>query len=366
MDSGNKVLIVGECHIDLYYKNTLFSDLIENSSKKIMDFYKNSDIKSKNDLKDILRETISDYHKKIQSSSFIKRGGNGNNSAELLVNLGIPVKLLTVIGSNASWMVSELQDLGIDVSSIYLLDKPTPISTIIDDPPITKILVAPNFKREMNFDNITISNEVFQGVKIIFFTPIAEKFRKIVHLVEKIEIISAFSIELQKVKLYSELKDLSKFKMDILFSNLKDLLEIFKKEIKDSNDIQAIKEMITEIDKDLHNHSYIRIYTFGRKGSFIRADNDISLDIPIVPVKVLDQTGAGDTFAAAFLAKLYSIVEDKNKLFTLYQQKNRENLLNILKECGEFSTYAAAYRLNSGKSPNKKELEKFMKNKELK
>ena len=361
MDSGNKVLIVGECHIDLYYKNTLFSDLIENSSKKIMDFYKNSDIKSKNDLKDILRETISDYHKKIQSSSFIKRGGNGNNSAELLINLGIPVKLLTVIGSNASWIVSELRDLGIDVSSIYLLDKPTPISTIIDDPPITKILVAPKFKQEMNFNNITLSNEVFQGVKIIYFTPIAAKFKKIVHMVENSEIISAFSIELQKVKLYSELKDLLKFKMDILFANLKDLLEIFKKKIEDPNDSQAIEDTITEIDKKLRTHSFIRIYTSGRKGSFIRADNKINLVIPIVPVKVLDQTGAGDTFSAAFLAKLFSIVENKTKLSTLYQQNNRNSLLNTLKQCGEFSTYAAAYRLNRGKSPNKKELEEFIK-----
>ncbi|GAI38043.1 unnamed protein product, partial [marine sediment metagenome] len=57
-----------------------------------------------------------------------------------------PIKLLTIIGKDASWILDELGNMGIDIENVYQIDKPTPISTIIEDSSITKILVAPNLK----------------------------------------------------------------------------------------------------------------------------------------------------------------------------------------------------------------------------
>ncbi|MCK4238062.1 MAG: carbohydrate kinase family protein [Candidatus Lokiarchaeota archaeon] len=361
MKERKKILVVGECHIDLYYKTKFFNQLIERISDKIFGLYEINKIKSKNFLKERVLETILDSHKKNEGISFLNRGGNGNNSAELMVKLGLPIKLLTIIGKDASWILDELGNMGIDIENVYQIDKPTPISTIIEDSSITKILVAPNLKREMNFDKIELNERVLTGNKIIFFTPIAKKFKKPIQLSKNKNIISIFTLELQQVKSIEELREILNYKMDIMFSNLRDLAEILGKSLINVEDEIGIENLIDVIDEIMKKFSHIRIYTHGRKGSFIRSKHDIKIKIPIMPVKVLDQTGAGDTYSAGFISKLYNLIEDLNHLKSLYQPENRKELFEVLENCGKFGTYTAAFKISKGESPDEEELDEFLK-----
>jgi len=361
MQDRKKILVVGECHIDLYYKTQFFNQLIERISDRLFSLYEINKIQSKNSLKERILETILDSRKKNEGIFFLNRGGNGNNSAELMVKLGLPIKLLTIIGKDANWILDELGNMGIDIENVYQIDKQTPISTIIEDPPITKIFVSPNLKQEMNFDKIELNKSVLPGNKIIYFTPIAKKFKKLIKLAKHQNIISIFTIELQQVKSIEELEEILDYKMDIMFSNLKDLTEILGTSIVGVEDDIATENLIDRIDEIMKQFSHIRIYTYGREGSFIRSEHNIKIKIPIIPVKVLDQTGAGDTYSAGFISKLYNLIEDLNHLKSLYQPENRKELFEVLENCGKFGTYTAAFKISKGESPNEKELDKFLK-----
>lgn len=359
--NANKILIVGEMHCDLFYKNSVFSDLIQEASSILFENFKDINAESQEQINKILRMVISRYHKKIESDSFVKRGGNGNNSAELLIKLGLPVKLMTVIGKDSSWMIDELKELGIDTDTIYQIEKPTPISTIVEDPPITKIFVAPKMKKEMNFNTISVSSEIFKEVSLVYYTPIAEKFQKIVNLAKESRVITAFSVELQKIKTLTDLKNSLGYQLDIMFTNLKDIIEILGIIKPKTDDVSEVEKLLGEIDSKLSNFSHIRVYTYGSKGSFVRADNNIKISIPIVRVEVLDQTGAGDTYSAGFLSEFYNKIGDIERLKQLYSQERVVELEDILLKCAKRGTYAAAYKVSRGESPTSNNLKQFIK-----
>jgi len=70
----------------------------------------NPDDLNKRILENLVRKGFSDTPKKIEGNCFFKRGGNGNNSSEYFASLGIPTKLISVIGRGSEWMIDELKD----------------------------------------------------------------------------------------------------------------------------------------------------------------------------------------------------------------------------------------------------------------
>lgn len=347
---SNPLIVIGELHLDLYYESDFYEQLVEKIVNRLILFNRsNPDDLNKRLLEKIAKEAFSETPKKIIGHCFFKRGGNGNNSSEYLANLGAPTKLISVIGRENEWMISELKELGINTDSIFQIDEITPVSTIIKSNFTTKIHLAPNLKKKMNFQNLKVEDAVFKDAKLIFATPIAEKFIEIFRKGANSGLITVFNIETQKIRTIEDLNRLIKERYDIFFINLKDVHAILKE-----------KFSVEEIDRKFRRYAKIRIYTEGKEGSHIRTDY-LKLFHPGIDVKVIDRTGAGDCYAAGFLTKLNDLILNKNELNELQTQQNSTKLKRILESCTEFATYSAVFKISNQKAPTRDELEVFIK-----
>jgi sugar/nucleoside kinase (ribokinase family) len=345
-----QLIVVGELHQDLYYENSFYEDLVNKIVDNLINFirYNPDDLMNRRLLTKIVKSGFSDTSKKILSKSYIKRGGNGNNSAEYLSDLGIPVKLISVIGTESEWMLEELQKKNIDTAGIFKIQEKTPISTIIKSEFTTKIYLAPNLKERMIFKTVSFDNSFFSDAELIYFTPLAEKFKDIFEKAIEQGLIIATTIEYQKVQRSEQLEQLLSQKTDLLFINLNDAKLILE------------EDNIETIDKKLGNYSQIRIYTDGKKGSYIFTNEISKLFIPTKEVEVIDRTGAGDCYAAGFLTKFYHLVKNKDHLTRLLSSETIDDLILILKECGKYATFTAMFKVSHQNPPTENELEEFI------
>ncbi len=348
---SKNIMVLGELHQDLYYETDYYDQLVKTLVDGFLTFTRyNPDDMNRKLCEKIVKNAINEMPKKIEGNCFFKRGGNANNSSEFLAKLGVPTKLMSIIGRGSEWMYPELKQLGILSDTVFQIDEITPVSTIIKSVFTTKIFLAPNLKNKMNFDKITVVNTVFDDSKIIFSTPIAEKFVKLFEQASSKGLITAFNIETQKVKTLEEMSKLISQKYDLFFLNVKDAHMIMKKQSK-----------IEQIDTIFKKFANIRVYTASKEGSYIYSDN-FKLFFPGIDVKdIIDRTGAGDCYAAGFLTKLYELVEDKTALTELLKKENTEKLKPILNSCGEYATYSAIYKITKQAPPTRSDLEEFIK-----
>ncbi len=353
---SKNILVLGELHVDLYYETDYYDQLVKTLVDSFLNFARyNPDDMNRKLCGKIVKNAINDMPKKIEGNCYFKRGGNANNSSEFLAKLGVPTKLMSVIGRGSEWMYPELKQLGILSDSVFQIDEITPVSTIIKSVFTTKIFLAPNLKNKMNFDKITVDDRVFDDSKIIFSTPIAEKFVKLFELAFAKGLITAFNIETQKVKTLEEMSKLITQRYDLLFLNVKDAHIIMKKQSK-----------IEQIDGVFKKFANMRIYTASKEGSHIYTDN-FKLFFPGVDIKdIIDRTGAGDCYAAGFLTRLYELVEDKSALNELLKKENAEKLKPILNSCGQYATYSAIYKITKQLPPTRTDLEEFIKTYKIK
>jgi sugar/nucleoside kinase (ribokinase family) len=345
-----EIIVLGELHQDLYYETDFYEDIVDKVTDQLVNFiHYNPDDLNRELIKKLVIRGINETPKKVLGYCFFKRGGNGNNSSEYLANLGISTKLMSVIGRGSEWMYPELKDLGINTDYVFQINEITPVSTIIRSKFTTKIHLAPNLKDKMSFDGIIIKEDAFENAKLIFSTPIAEKF---IHLFEKgaqMGLITAFNIERQKVQSMEELSNLIKRRYDIFFLNVKDAFIILGE-----------KMPIDLIDQQFKQYANIRVYTAGNEGSYVITDN-FSLSYPGIEVEaIIDRTGAGDCYAAGFLTKICHLIENISELHELIETKNSTKLKEILTSCIEYATYAAIYKITKQTIPNKDELDKFI------
>lgn len=346
------IVIIGELHQDLYYESEFYEQIVQEIVKNLMNLIRyNPDDLNKTLVEKFVKKGIIDTPKKVMGICYFKRGGNGNNSAEYLANLGISTSLVSVIGRGSEWMIKELKDIGVNTDSIFQIDEITPVSTIIKSKFTTKIHLAPNLKNKMNFNGIKIEDKILKNAKIIFSTPIAEKFLDIFERGSNFGLITAFNVERQKIRDVEQLSNLITNRKDLLFLNIKDAYLIIQK-----------KASIEEVDQIFQKFAHIRIYTAGKEGSYVKTDR-FTLTFPGIEVEaIIDRTGAGDCYAAGFLAKLYEQIKDKEELNYLTLQENVNKLKHILNACIKFATFTAIYKITRQMAPSKEELELFIKN----
>lgn len=345
------IVVIGELHQDLYYESDFYWQLVQKIVTNIINFIKfNPDDLNRKLFEKIVKKGFSETPKKIVGHCYYKRGGNGNNSAEFIAKLGVFTKLISVIGRGSEWMITELNELGINTDDILQIDEITPVSTIIKSDFTTKIHLTPSLKNRMTFEGIEIGDDAFLNAKILYSTPIAKKFIGLVENGSKLGLITAFNIEAQKVQSIEQLNGLIKQKFDLFFLNLKDAYSILNGMFS-----------IDQIDEKFKKYAKIRIYTAGKGGSFTRTDN-FEIFFPGIEVEeVVDRTGVGDCFAAGFLTKLFELVKDKEMLDQLNKDENREKLKDILSKCVKFATYTAIYKITNQLTPTQKEMEVFIK-----
>jgi len=347
---SKNLIVLGELHQDLYYESDFYEQLVEKFVSNLLTFIQyNPDDLNKKLLERIAKQSFSDTPKKVLGNCYFKRGGNGNNTSEYIVNLGIPTKLISVIGRGSEWMIEELKQLGVNTDAIYQIDEITPVSTIIKSNFTTKIHLAPNLKNKMNFEGININDSVFDNSKMIFSTPVAEKFIKLFERASKMGLITAFNIETQKIQNVEKLSKLITQRKDIFFLNLKDAYRILNRKLP-----------IESIDEKFKKFAYIRVYTAGKDGSYVFTDV-FNIFHPGIEVEdVIDRTGAGDCYAAGFLTKVYELIKDKEEFNYLKTRENSKKLEKILKICCKFGTYTAIYKITNQRIPTKKVMEEFI------
>lgn len=377
----HKILVVGELHQDLFYKTNAFSELADELAndldKYIQELDKNNEI-SKENLRKIIIETMQRTSKKYGCETYTKRGGNGNNSATILAKLGVNVGLVTVVGQGSDWMFPEIQLLGIDTSTIFKKADPAPISTIIEDPEITKIFIANNLKKAMNFEGIEFPNHLFKDTFLMFITPMDYKYKHILEVAYHAEILTAFTLELQKIDNFNTLKSCVTIKTDFLFCNLDDAIKVCATQLKDPidsfeffkskeasknhKDIELAYQTykVEKIDLVLRSFANVRIYTLGKYGSWVKFGamlEERTIHQGIIEVKVKNRTGAGDTFAAGFIAKLS---EQMNSIEE-YRKKTMGERDWLFKVCLLYATSASALKVSTGDAPGKEEVIKNLK-----
>jgi sugar/nucleoside kinase (ribokinase family) len=375
-NSKRKILVVGELHQDLFYKTDAFRELaneITSEIGKYLDQLKNPSDGLKKELRSIIIDTMQRTSKKYSCEAYSKRGGNGNNSATILARLGVNVGLATVVGQGSEWMFPEIQALGIDTSTIFKKVEPTPISTIIEDPEITKIFIATNLKKPMNFEGIEIPNTLFNDSFLIFITPMDYKYKHILDVAYHADKLTAFTLELQKIDNINTLKSCVSIKAEFLFCNLDDAIKVCSSELKEPiESFEAFKtkplskpnmdvEMayqtykVEKIDVILRNFSNVRIYTLGKYGSWVRfgtGQDERLIHQNIIEIKVKNRTGAGDTFAAGFIAKLYESVGSIEE----YRKKTIGEKEWLFKVCLLYATGASALKVSTGEPPSKEDV----------
>ncbi len=349
-----KIIVAGEMHQDLYYKTSFLSDLSDSIAKKLDAFLSQQSQPDLSRIQEIVNNAIADAPKKILGESSTVRGGNGNNSAELLARLKLPVQLLSVIGNGADWMLPQLQQLGINPGTVFQKDAPTPISTIIEDPKFTKVLVAPNLKLAMNFEGIPLPQDLLRGTTIFFATPMDLKYADLLKRALKERVFSAFTLELQKITDLSMLDRCVPNPADLMFANINDCAQIAH--IPEA--VEFDQAFSTKIDYIFRKYAVTRIYTWGKNGALISSDKDLWIKIPPFKVTIVNRTGAGDTFAAGFIAKLYDFFQSKQDP----RQTSGQKLEHLWRKCAEYASGAAAFKISHNIAPNKVELEEFLKN----
>ncbi|MFX1409164.1 MAG: carbohydrate kinase family protein [Promethearchaeota archaeon] len=346
-----EIIVLGELHLDLYYESDFYELLVEKIVSRLVQFIKyNPDDLNRKILERVIKSGFSETPKKIIGHCCFKRGGNGNNSSEFLARLGVPTKLISIIGKGSEWMYKELKAIGINCDAVFQIDEITPVSTIIKSSFTTKIHLAPNLKNKMSFEGIIIDDITFENAKIIFSTPIAKKFIELYERASQFDLITAFNIETQKIQTLQQLTQLIKQRYDLFFLNLKDAFIILN-----NNQLSVV-----EVDEKFKPYAKIRVYTAGGQGSYIVTDY-FKLQFPGIKVsEIVDRTGAGDCYAAGFLTKLHEIFKDKAEFNEFLKQENSDKLKLSLESCGNYATYSAIYKITKQQAPNRKELEQFI------
>lgn len=346
----NELTIIGELHQDLLYETSFFELLSERIIDQLLNFIQyNPDDLRKSLMNRIIKKAIINIPKKNNAKCTLKRGGNGNNTAEYCAGLGIPTKLISVIGKNSNWMIDELKFLGVNTELIFKNDLLTPVSTILKSNFTTKIFIAQNLKELMNFEGINFDINIFRTSKVLYITPIADKFKEFLDISKKLKIFTCINIEAQKIRSFEHLESLIENKIDVLFIN--------------KDDANLILNQILPLD-DIDNHfkkfANVRVYTAGKEGSYLFADN-LKLTYPTIQLEnVKDRTGAGDCYAAGFLSELFESAKDKPS-FHAFLQDPLDQVKDFLLRCMELGTYSALYKISTQNIPKKDDLEKFMK-----
>jgi sugar/nucleoside kinase (ribokinase family) len=371
--SKKKILVVGELHKDLFYKTDALSKIVYDITTNIS--AKKGELQSDSSIQAIVSDAVRSTTKKFSCDSKIVRGGNGNNSATILAKLGVSTGLLTVIGKDSEWMKSELEEMGIDSSTMFTKDVPTPTSTVIEDTHYTKIFTDKNLKDRMNFEGIEFPIDLFDNSMIVFITPMAKKYKHILEVAANAENITAVTVELQKFNNFQEVADLMAVKPEILFINLNDAFELCRNDFEQP--FPSFTEFQQSLDKDKNpEYEYqlkklinvdlyfgklakVRVYTSGKVGSWIRFGPMNLIFREPFKVDVKTRVGAGDTFAAAFLAKL----NEKMSSTLEYLGQTKDELEWLFKVCLLFATGASGARVSSGEFPDAEEIRTFLKEK---
>ena len=226
-------------------------------------------------------------------------GGNGGNTAAGIKKLGIDVSLYTYLGSDAlsNYIASTMQDEGVEVIIEKKEGKTTSLSIILSMGKDRTILSHHN-KGNHSFD----SSKITKKPDLIYLTSIGneweEAYKNVLVYAKENNIPIALSPGSAQMNDLNETLLQSIHVAKMLFCNLEEAKKICEK--LSGNTIDDPKNLLTKITD--YGFELISV-TDGENGAYALNDKNKSVyKIEAKQVDVNEKTGAGDAYAAAFLA----------------------------------------------------------------
>lgn len=241
---------------------------------------------------------------KLQQKVTIKQisgGGSAANTAVMAARMGLKTAYLGKVASDHAGkeFAADLKKEGVFFPSVPLAGDTTPTACCV-------VLVTPDGQRTMftylgacvEFTPEDVPEETVKQAAItylegyLFDKPHAQKaFYRAAHLAHQagrklaLSLSDVFCIQ----RHYKEFRLLVAQEVDILFANEAEILALY--------DVDTIEQAIKYAGKDTN----LAVITRGGKGALVVEGDQVS-EVPAGPVQVVDTTGAGDAFAAGFLA----------------------------------------------------------------
>jgi len=232
-------------------------------------------------------------------------GGTVSYSSVVLGRLGVKVGIVSNAGTDIPQsLLKPLYDSNVDLKGLHLRENtPTTTNILIYDKNGNKVIKYLKKAPQIEFEDIP---EEYMCSKAIYFCPV--DFDVSPETVKKVKgkgVLTAADMggfggahsseELQthfKKDRYANLKNYISG-IDIAKASMEDCYHMFGED--GLTEEQALSKLLDLGVK-------IAIMTLGEKGAMIATNQGISV-IPPIPVNVVDTTGAGDTYMAAFLSE---------------------------------------------------------------
>jgi pseudouridine kinase len=221
-------------------------------------------------------------------------GGVASDIAIGTKKLGLTSTLISTLGSDYKWILRELKKYGIKTSYISLeKDRQTTSVIIVDKKTGERVILYNRSSGTIALDKIDKIKTKWLSVSSLTgkWTQQAEKILGYLEK-NKTELILAPSTS----QIKNDFVDLKKLlnSSKILIINRNEALEIASKVRSKKTDIKSLITMLRGMGPR------IVCVTDGIKGAFV-SDKEKILHCPIIKVKTVDMTGAGDAFASGFI-----------------------------------------------------------------
>jgi sugar/nucleoside kinase (ribokinase family) len=253
-------------------------------------------------------------------------GGGGTNTAATFAKQGLKTAFCGAIGADVSGLeiVRELKHLGIDTKFVVKKkEKHTNQSIIISSMGQDRTILVYRGASDILNEN-DISWRKIKKTKWIYLAPLADSlcdiFGDIVDFAHDNDIKIAVNPSVQQLSLpYEQLKNIFQ-KVDVLFLNQEEASFLTKVPFQEEKNIfKKISEMC----------SGIIVMTKGEKGVVVSDGKYFYSAQPDVNSKIVDATGAGDSFAAGFLSDYIKTDGNIEKAIQLGIANSEANLSEI-------------------------------------
>ena len=257
---------------------------------------------------------------------FFTTGGGGTNTAATFARQGLKTAFCGAIGADVSGLeiVRELKHLGIDTKFVVKKkEKHTNQSIIISSMGQDRTILVYRGASDILNEN-DISWRKIKKTKWIYLAPLADSlcdiFGDIVDFAHDNDIKIAVNPSVQQLSLpYEQLKNIFQ-KVDVLFLNQEEASFLTKVPFQEEKNIfKKISEMC----------SGIIVMTKGEKGVVVSDGKYFYSAQPDVNSKIVDATGAGDSFAAGFLSDYIKTDGNIEKAIQLGIANSEANLSEI-------------------------------------
>ncbi|WP_345975695.1 ribokinase [Sulfurimonas sp. HSL3-7] len=227
----------------------------------------------------------------LESGSYrIFSGGKGANQSFALARAGAAVMHAGKVGPEGAWLKEKLQENGVDVSLVKVVDAPTGHAIIqVNKEGENAIIIYGGANRTVSDADI---EKVLEQAEAGDYLLLQNEINALERVLQKAK-GKGVTVVFNPAPMTKSVKSYPLELVDIFIVN-----EIEGEALSAENDPEAI------LDAMLKRYPKSRTVLTRGKAGVIYADEKQRIEVAALKVKAVDTTGAGDTFIGYFLAEL--------------------------------------------------------------